>query len=44
MLYEVITGGGGHIFASGVRLKSEEDNDKLIAELDEACRTYNKEK
>lgn len=37
-------GGGGHIFASGVRLKSEEDNDKLIAELDEACRNYAKEK
>ena len=37
-------GGGGHIFASGVRLKSEEDTDKLIAELDEACRNYAKEK
>lgn len=37
-------GGGGHIFASGVRLQSDEDTDKLIAELDEACRIYTKEK
>lgn len=33
-------GGGGHIFASGVRLKTDEDKDNFIKELDEACRTY----
>lgn len=37
-------GGGGHIFASGVRLKDNADVDKLIIELDEACKSYNKEK
>jgi phosphoesterase RecJ-like protein len=37
-------GGGGHVFASGVRLKTDEDTDRLIAELDEACRIYNLEK
>ncbi|MGE5455909.1 MAG: DHH family phosphoesterase [Ignavibacteriales bacterium] len=33
-------GGGGHIFASGVRLKTEEDKESFIKELDGACRTY----
>lgn len=33
-------GGGGHIFASGVRLKTEADKEGFIKELDEACRTY----
>lgn len=37
-------GGGGHIFASGVRLKSEDDMNELIDELDEVCRLYSKEK
>ncbi len=37
-------GGGGHIFASGVRLKSDEDTDSLIAELDAVCLAYEKEK
>ena len=33
-------GGGGHIFASGVRLKADTDKEGFIKELDEACRTY----
>ena len=33
-------GGGGHIYASGVRLASFEDSDKLIAVLDEVCKVY----
>lgn len=33
-------GGGGHVFASGVRLKSFEETDMLIEELDEVCRNY----
>lgn len=33
-------GGGGHVFASGVRLKSFEETDMLIKELDEVCRNY----
>lgn len=33
-------GGGGHVFASGVRLKSFEETDMLIKELDEVCRDY----
>ena len=33
-------GGGGHIFASGVRLKTFDDCDMLIEELDDICRTY----
>lgn len=37
-------GGGGHIFASGVRLKDEEETDRLIAELDDVCSKYNSEK
>ena len=30
--------GGGHKFASGARLKSEEEVDALFAALDEACK------
>lgn len=33
-------GGGGHIFASGVRLKDFNEADLLINELDEVCRNY----
>lgn len=33
-------GGGGHIFASGVRLKDFGETDLLINELDEVCRNY----
>ena len=36
-------GGGGHIFASGVRLKTDEDTDNLIKELDEVCKNYKEE-
>ena len=36
-------GGGGHIFASGVRLKTDDDTDNLIKELDEVCKTYKEE-
>lgn len=36
--------GGGHKFASGVRIKNAYDVDKLILELDEACRKYKDEK
>ncbi|MDD3186913.1 MAG: bifunctional oligoribonuclease/PAP phosphatase NrnA [Bacilli bacterium] len=32
--------GGGHIYASGVRIKDEADVQKLIVELDEACSIY----
>lgn len=32
--------GGGHKFASGVRIKSFEEVDKLIEELDKACLEY----
>lgn len=35
-------GGGGHIFASGVRLKTFEEVDALIQDLDEACSEYKK--
>jgi len=35
-------GGGGHIFASGVRLKDFDETDLLINELDEVCRNYKK--
>lgn len=34
-------GGGGHKFASGVRLKDEDKISKLINELDNCCRKYN---
>lgn len=33
-------GGGGHIFASGVRLKAEVDKENFIKELDLACQAY----
>lgn len=33
-------GGGGHIYASGVRLKTFEEVDMLIQDLDETCREY----
>lgn len=33
-------GGGGHIFASGVRLKDMETVEALVNELDETCKKY----
>lgn len=36
--------GGGHKFASGARIKNEDDVDKLFSELDEACKKYINEK
>ena len=36
-------GGGGHVFASGVRLKDIEEVDRLISELDDICSTYEEE-
>ena len=33
-------GGGGHIYASGARLKTFEEADELIKELDEVCKNY----
>src|SRR5574344_890904 len=33
-------GGGGHIYASGVRLKSDADVKGLVKELDETCKKY----
>ena len=33
-------GGGGHIYASGVRTKEMEDIEKLIIELDTDCKVY----
>ena len=33
-------GGGGHKYASGVKLKTWEDSDKLINELDELRKMY----
>lgn len=35
-------GGGGHPFASGIRIKEVEEIDKLIKDLDEACKEYKK--
>lgn len=35
-------GGGGHVFASGVRLKDFDECDKLIADLDNVCKEYRK--
>lgn len=35
--------GGGHIYASGVRLDSFEDTDLLIKDLDKVCEEYKKE-
>ena len=37
-------GGGGHIFASGVRLNDFDEVDKLVEELDEVCKKYKEEK
>ena len=37
-------GGGGHVFASGVRLKSFEETDLLINELDSICKNYKEDK
>lgn len=34
--------GGGHKYASGCRIKNEDDIDKLFHELDEACNEYSK--
>lgn len=34
-------GGGGHIYASGIRLHSFEDVDELVEALDKRCREYN---
>lgn len=36
-------GGGGHIYASGVRLQNFEEVDKIVEALDEACENYMKE-
>lgn len=36
-------GGGGHIYASGVRLATFEDVDKIVEALDEACEKYMKD-
>lgn len=33
-------GGGGHMFASGIRLKEDSQVDQLIAALDEVCKEY----
>ena len=33
-------GGGGHIYASGARLKTWEEADNLIKDLDEVAKTY----
>ena len=38
-----VFGGGGHIFASGVRIKTFEEVDELIIELDDICSTYKDE-
>ena len=35
--------GGGHKFASGVRLKDFEETDRLIEDLDKTCKEYKKE-
>lgn len=36
-------GGGGHIYASGVRLKDKEETKALVEALDKACEIYQKE-
>jgi phosphoesterase RecJ-like protein len=33
-------GGGGHIYASGVRLKNNEEIDEIVKQLDKVCHTY----
>ena len=42
IINEVATkfGGGGHIYASGVRLNSFDEVDKIINELDNVCKEY----
>lgn len=42
VINEVATafGGGGHIYASGVRLSNFEECDALVAELDRVCKEY----
>ncbi len=35
--------GGGHKLASGAKLKTQEEVDELIKELDEVCAIYQKE-
>ena len=35
--------GGGHAFASGVRLKDEKEVDALVKELDEVCKKFKEE-
>ena len=37
-------GGGGHIYASGVRISSFDEVDNLVSALDEACEDYMKNK
>ena len=34
-------GGGGHMYASGIRLKSSDDINKLVLDLDEVAKEYN---
>lgn len=34
-------GGGGHIYASGVRLKNSSEVSSIVDQLDQACRIYN---
>lgn len=36
--------GGGHIYASGVRIKDKSDIDKLVVELDKVCEDYKNDK
>ena len=36
--------GGGHSFASGARIAKMTDVDKLLKELDKACKEYKKNK
>jgi len=37
-------GGGGHIYASGIRLKDKTQLDNIIKDLDQVCREYNLQK
>ena len=34
-------GGGGHIYASGARLKSWDEAEELIKDLDEVAKVFN---
>ena len=36
--------GGGHIYSSGARIKTKEELENLISDLDDLCKEYNKEK